>query len=199
MRPWLVVIGVVFLALAGGTLATLYFGSSGNPTTVVTPYSQLSLGANTTERLSLYGSNGSSEQFSLVWQASTPIAVILEQVLPCPGHCDHVLVAWSSNLSGTWAGSGPFAYPLQCVLENAQSHPTTVTLTGRAVTSNPTHFSLEIEFVLGAGAAGLLLVGGLAVFLGVFLKGDPYGPRSPEVSPSPEDAEEVAGEGPPDH
>lgn len=199
MRPWLVVVGVVFLTLSGGTLATLYFGGDGSPTTVVTPYAQFNLGANTTENLPLYGPNSSTGQFSLVWQANSPIVVTLEEAQPCPGQCAEVLYEWSSNLSGKWEGTGSFKYPLQCVLDNAGSRSATVTMTGRAVGTNPTHFPLEVDLVLGAGAAGLLLVGGLAIFLGLFLRGDPYRERPSTVSPSAEDLDETVREESPDH
>jgi hypothetical protein len=200
VRPWLVVIGVVFLTLSAGTIAILYFGGDGNPTTVVTPYQPLALAANETEPLTLYGSNGSSEQFSLNWHATAPLAVTLIES-NCTATCSatHVLVNWSSSLSGAWTGSGPFVYPLRCTVHNLQSEPVTLSLTGRAVASSTAHFSLGFEVVLGAGAAGLLVVAGLAIFLGIFLRADPYGPEPDLVSRSAEDVEEIAGPPPPDH
>jgi hypothetical protein len=201
VRPWLVVVGVVFLTLAGGTLAILFLGGDGNPTTVVTPYAPFSLGPNVSQSLTLDGSNGSSEQFSLVWHSSAPIIVSLLEPQACSGNCSQgrVLFSWPSNLSGAWSGTGPFHYPLQCLVRNTATHSSTVSLTGRAVASTPTHFGLEVEVILGSGAAGLFLVGGLAIFLGLFLRGDPYGPRPPLVSQSADDVEEIAEEPPPDH
>jgi hypothetical protein len=203
VRPWLVVIGVVFLTLAAGIVAALYFAEDGTPTlsTVVTPYPPFSLGPNAVEHLTFGGTNGSSEQFNLVWHSSGAIVVILEQTQLCTASCggEQVLVNWSSNTSGAWSGPGPFHFPLQCVLENSQAVSSTVTLTGRSVASNPNHLGLDVELLLGAGAGGLLLVGGLAIFLGVFLRGDPYGGRPPIVSRSAEDAEEIARDAPPGH
>ena len=203
MRPWLVVVGVVFLTLAAGTLAALYFTGDGNPTvsTVVTPYAPFNLGPNASERLTFGGSNGTSEQFNLVWRASAAISVVLQETPTCPASCGvgHVLVNWTSNVSGSWAGSGPFRFPIQCLLENPGAGPATVSLTGRAVATNPTHLALDFELMLGAGSAGLLLVGGLAIFLGIFLRGDPYGSAPGVVSRSAEDVEEIAGEDSPDH
>ncbi|MGA7862372.1 MAG: hypothetical protein WCB19_11060 [Thermoplasmata archaeon] len=59
--------------------------------------------------------------------------------------------------------------------------------------------SLEFDLLVGAGAAGLFLVGVLAIFLGLFLRGDPYGPRLPLVSRSADDADEMAQDDPSDH
>lgn len=201
MRPWLVVIGVVFLTLAGGTMAVLFFGGDGNPTTVVTPYPSFNLGSNETEYLPLDGSNGTSEQFSLVWHATSPIGVTLVETEPCSLNCSLglTLVSWSSSTSGTWTGTGPFRYPLHCELRNNATQTVSASLTGRAVASTPTHFGLEVEVILGSGAAALLLVGGLAIFLGLFLRGNPYGPRPSLTSPSAEESEELSGGPPPGH
>ena len=201
MRPWLVVIGVVFLTLAGGTLAILYLGGDGSPTTVVTPYAPFSLAPNASESLALDGPNGSSEQFTLAWHASVPIVVSLIESQPCAANCSQgrILFNWTSNASGAWSGTGPFRYPLECVLHNTATRTATVSLTGRAVASSMVHFALEVELILGAGAAGLILVGGLAIFLGLFLRGDPYGPESPLVSQSADDAEDIVGGPPPSH
>ncbi len=203
VRPWLVVVGIVFLTLAAGTLATLYFAGAGNPTvtSVATPYPTFALWANETLILPFSGPNGSAEQFSLAWHASSRIGLVLEAQRSCVATCvpSRVLANWSSNTSGNWRGAGPFPYPLLCVLRNLQSHLTNVTLTGRAVATNPTRLSWMFEVVVGAGGVGLVVVGGISLFIGLFLRGDPYGPDPPLVSRSADDAEALAREPPPAH
>lgn len=193
MRPWLVVIGVVFLTLAAGTLAALLFAGSGNQSTATTPttYRLSGILPNATEELPFSGSGGASEQFSLVWQATGALHVVLRQTQPCSGSCggDPLLVAWPSNSSGDWSGSGPFHFPLLCDIQNVQSQPLNVTLSGRAVSSSPTTLSLEFEVILGAAAAGLFLVGGLAAFIGLFLRGSPFLPGPAPVRRSADDLE----------
>jgi hypothetical protein len=206
VRPWLVVVGVIFLTLAVGTGATIYFAGQGNPSrsTVHSGPQTLLVGPSETETLSLPGTNGSSEQFSFSWGSTSPVAVILESPAGCAsssGPCwsASTFAIWKSNTSGIWTGSGPFHYPLECVLQNSHSDPTNVTTRSSATAMNPTHLPLLIDIVLGAGAAGLFVVGGLAVFLGLFLRGDPFGPEAPILSRSADDLEETFREPPPDH
>jgi hypothetical protein len=203
VRPWLAVIGVIFLTLAGGILAALFLSGGGNLTVVTTPspYRLFLSGPNGTEELPFNGSLGTSEQFSLVWRSSSPVQVILEQTSPCYSPCPTgpVLIDWPSNVSGSWSGTGPFHFPLQCLVENMRSQPANVTLTGRAVSSTPIPLSLAVELLLGAGAGGLFIVGGLAVFLGLFLKADPYGSPTVLVHRSPDEPDELGLGHPPIH
>jgi hypothetical protein len=205
VRPWLVVVGIIFLTLAIGTAATIYFAGQGNPSRSTVPFAvTLPLLPNESETLSPPGSNGSSEQFLLTWHSSVPIELTLESPAGCAklaGPCwsTSILESWDASTSGYWIGSGPFHYPLQCLLKNPQNVSATVTVSTSATSTNPTHLSLLIEIVLGAGAAGLFVVGGLAVFLGLFLRADPYGPEPPVVPRSADDVEELYPGPPPDH
>ena len=195
MRPWLVVIGMIFLTLAVGTAATIYFAGQGTSefTTFDSPPT-FSLGPNASQALFLNGSNGSSEEFSLSWHSSSIISFLLQEPRPCPSQCGQhlLLVNWSSNLSGVWHAAGPFNYPLLCVLHNHGSVATNVTVSARALATKQTPPSWGFDLILGAGAVALFVVGGLAVFLGLFLRGDPYGPPRPLISRSAEDVEELA-------
>lgn len=195
MRPWLVLIGVLFVTLGAGTVAVLYFAVAGTGTIVtnVVPPIPVTLGPNQTVTLPFNGTTGTSETFSLSWHATSAIHVVLQQSSPCGRDCPGgpVLVVWDSNLSGTWSGHGPFQYPVLCQLTNPQPRGTNATISGRAVSTIPAPLPWAYGLLLGAGAAGLFLVGGLAVFLGLFLRGDPYGPRPPLVSHSPDDLDDV--------
>lgn len=203
MRPWLAVIGILFLTLGLGTAATLYFAGEVNPatSTAVTSPPMFSIGPGGTDVVTLYGSNGTAEQFHFSWHSSGPLNVQLLEPQPCSGPCGNrvSLQNWPANVSGTWSGTGPFDYPLFCVLTNSQSTALNVTLMSRAQATNPTHLSLLFEIALGGGAAALFVVGGLAVFLGIFLRVDPYGPDPPYVSRSADDVEELTREDPPGH
>jgi len=203
VRPWLVVLGTLFLTLGLGTGAALYFSGQANPilTTTVTPPLNYSLAPNQTDVAFLAGSNGSSEVFHFSWHSSAPLDVLLQEQEPCKAPCGdrQLLVNWSVNRSGTWEGFGPFLYPLICVLTNDHGTPVNVSVSSRADSTAPSHVSLLFALILGGGAAALLIVGGLAVFLGVFLRGDPFGPDPPVVSRSPDDVEEWARDPPSNH
>ncbi|MGC2289464.1 MAG: hypothetical protein WA688_06365 [Thermoplasmata archaeon] len=205
MRPWLVVVGIVFLTLALGTGATIYFAGQGNPSRTTSPFGlTLVVPSNESESVNPPGSNGTGEQFSFAWQSTGLLQVTLESPAGCTrpsGPCwnTSILAAWKANTSGTWAGSGPFHYPLQCLFTNAETDSPTVTLKSSASSTHPTPLSLPVEIVLGAGAGGLFAVGALAIFLGLFLRGDPYGPEAPVISRSPDDLEDLSRDPPPDH
>ncbi|MFZ0829733.1 MAG: hypothetical protein WCB18_03355 [Thermoplasmata archaeon] len=203
MRPWLVVLGILFLTLGLGTAAALYFSGQDNPipSSTVTPPLNYSLAPNQTDVAFLAGSNGSSEVFHLSWHSSAPVDVLLQEQVPCHAPCAdrQLLVNWSINRSGSWEGFGPFLYPLICVLTNDHGTPVNVTLSSRADSTMPSHVSLLFALILGGGAAALLIVGGVAVFLGVFLRDDPYGPDPTLVSRSADDVEELAADPPSDH
>jgi hypothetical protein len=200
VRPWLVVVGIVFLTLAAGTLATLYLAGDGPPNVVTVPtvYPTFVLASHEGTTLPFSGPNGTPERFTFSWQSSGPIGVLLEERRSCSAPCVNPIVLdnWSSQLSGSWTGSGPFDYPLLCVLQNPSDQPANVSMDGRAVAMMPTHLSLLFDVLVGAGAAALLVVGGLAVFLGLFLRGDPYGPPSPLAPRSADDVEELTQDEP---
>lgn len=197
MRPWLVVVGIVFLTLGIGSATTLYLGDQGSvSSTNGTGPISFPLGSNSSEVLTLQGTNGTTEHFRLQWAASSAIAVELESSAGCSSGgstCwpSAVLAQWSGSASGVWAGAGPFHYPLLCVLKNSNADPSAVTVSGRASAETPVHETLVVSLLLGLSAAALFIVGGLAVFLGLFLASDPYGPAAPPVSRSAEDVEEI--------
>jgi hypothetical protein len=203
VRPWLVVIGLLFLTLAGGTVAALYFAAAenGNVVTYISPPYAATLAPNQTVALPFDGPAGNSETFTLSWHAVAPIHVVLEQSTPCASSCPTgpVLVVWASNATGTWTGHGPFHYPLLCLLTNPQTRATNATVLGRAVSTYPSPLPWVYELLLGAGAAGLFLVGGVSVFLGLFLRGNPYGPPSPVVSQHPDDVGDPSSDSPRRH
>lgn len=204
MRPWLVVVGVVFLTLGAGSVAALYFGGQGTITTTRVPPLSFALGSNASDTLTLEGENGSSEQFHLSWHSSVPINVVLESPQGCAGPSGPcwpttTLASWPDSPSGGWNGSGPFHYPLLCLMLNHHSTAANVSITGAASAQTPFHENLAFEVILGASAAALFVVGGLAVFLGVFLAEDPYGPSPSLVSQSAEDVEELTRDPDPPH
>ncbi|MCI4347522.1 MAG: hypothetical protein L3J97_02745 [Thermoplasmata archaeon] len=203
MRPWLVVVGMLFLTLAVGLATSLYLAAQGSPTTSTTDtrLPTFTIAPNATETVPISGSNGTSEQFSLNWGSTAAIRFELQSPAGCSSTCwiTSTIVVWPSDTSGTWAGSGPFHYPLQCVLKNVGSSSANVNLHARAISTSATHPPLEFDLVVGAGAAALFAVGGLAVFLGLFLRANPFGPTPPLAPRSAEDVEELTRDDRPPH
>lgn len=205
MRPWLAVVGIIFLTLGVGVAASLYPAATGTPSTATTVSDPppFALSPNETLVVSLSGSNGSSEQFQVAWHSSLSIQVLLGSSAGCDpsGHCwpAQTFDAWTSANAGNWSGDGPFHYPLQCTFTNHETTPTNVTVSSRATSSTPGHLAPVVVLVLALGAGALFVVGALALFLAIFLRGNPYGPGPQIVSRSAEDVEELTHEEEPGH
>ncbi|MCI4353590.1 MAG: hypothetical protein L3K14_09475 [Thermoplasmata archaeon] len=203
MRPWLVVIGLLLLTLAAGLAASLYFAAQGNPTTSTTDTGPTTflIAPNETQTLLIFGFNGTSEQLNLSWSSTGAIQFVLQSPAGCSGSCwtTSTLATWPSNSSGNWKGSGPFHYPLLCQLKNLGLRSASASVHARTTATSATHPSLGFEVILGAGAAALFAVGGVAVFLGLFLRGNPYGPPRPLAPRSAEDVEELMRNDRPGH
>lgn len=183
------------MTIAAGTVATFYFAVQSAPqgTTTTNIIAPTSLPADATELIALNGPTGSSERFTLTWQASHPIRVSLTPSRSCPTCPNPVaLVAWPGNLSGQWTGTGHYPYPLYVNFSNPGVQSANISGTGVAWAGGSATFSLILEIAIGAGAAVLFTLGGLALILGLFLRANPYGPVPPLVRRSAGYAEELS-------
>lgn len=192
---------MIFLTLGVGVAASLYLAANGTPSTATTVSAPppFVLAPNETLVVPFSGSNGSSEQFQLTWHSVDVIGAVLWSPAGCTGSSGtcwgaQTYASWLSNLTGNWSGAGPFHYPLQCTFTNHLATPTSVTVKGRAISTTPTHLAPIAELALGLGSGALFVVGGLALFLAIFLRGNPYGPGPAIVSRSAEDVEELTRE-----
>jgi hypothetical protein len=203
VRPWLAVIGVIFLTLGVGLASTLYLGAQGTVTssTFDTAPIPFLLSPNESESLTLPGANGTTESFQLVWTSALPIRVTLGSPKGCAGPAGpcwnaSTLVTWASSRSGQWSGAGPFHYPLICTVVNPGADGSNVTVASRSAATSTARPSVLFEVVLGTAAAALFIVGGLGVFLATFLRADPYGEPLSLGPRSAEDLEDPSAENP---
>jgi hypothetical protein len=124
--------------------------------------------------------NTSSGTFSITWSATHAMSVDLYQGVSCsaPSHyCDSgpPLVTWPMNTSGLWTQSGTLRSPLLLSLTNSGS--TNVTFSGSTLESyavGGSNLPAWVELTILAGAVLLVAIGGLAVFLGLFLRSGVY-------------------------
>ncbi len=186
---------MVFVTIAAGTVATVYFAlqTPAQGTTTTNIIAPTSLPAQTTKLIALDGPSGSSERFALSWQASHPIRVSLTLSRSCPTCPDPaVLVAWPGNLSGLWTGTGHYPYPLYVNFTNPGTQSANISGRGVAWAAGPAALPLILEIAVGAGAAVLFALGGLALLLGLFLRINPYGPALPLAPRSADAVEELS-------
>lgn len=181
MRPGLVAIGIA-LVVVGGLVC--YVGLSVPGSTIAKGLTrEISvpdiLPAH--QRIDVVAvANSSSGSFVFSWTATQPLNVSLYQGVPCSsasGFCESgaALTKWSANTTGGWSHSGAIVSPYLLAIENPQA--TNVSLTGSlaetypdGTTAPPTSMLLTIL----AGGVLLVVIGGLALFLGLFLRGGVY-------------------------
>lgn len=195
MRPWLVLVGMVFLTIAVGTAVT-YYAASTSPTsgtTYVTPI-HLTVAGNATESYLIAGGNGSTERLSFSWSSTAPVRVALSEPGACTGSgpcsADRILANWTLATRGNWSASMHFTFPIQCVFVNENGASVSVDGTARAWSSATANLPLTLEVAVLAGVAALSVVAGAAIFLGLFLRADPYGPGTDGGPGPPEPPDE---------
>jgi hypothetical protein len=205
VRPGLVGIGVVLAVLGAGTLVAVYaFPSPAPPQTQVTNVGPVAVGGGTELGFALTGWNFSAGSYRVSWQVTGgPAAAQLSRAAHCGvgGWCPsgEPLRSWPANASGSWSSDGPLGFPLYFLVINAGRSAVILNL-GAAETipsdQKSTLPALTAIFV-DAGSIALLAIGGIAVFLGLFLgrvryTGDRVGPgasadRSPGIAPGGDD------------
>ena len=174
MRAGLLAVGAaVALVGAGVLIATLTF-TTGPPVTQFDPVTVATLPGHTSYDPELVGVNQSSADTHLVWSSSQSLLVAVYPAVSCPmlkGVCPsgQALKAWWDN-SGSWSASGALSFPLFLNITNPNSTP--VTFSGSLVETyttsalaNPT-WGLFLPLI---GSVVLITIGGVGIFLGLFL------------------------------
>lgn len=175
-----------------GLLAVAVYAGPSNPEAQTTRIVSVELPADGSAATYLWALNGSTGALAVAWRASVPVAVVLATAAGCgpsPEACTggSPIASWTSNTSGAWSGAaqpgdrwvlrmrdgGPSAASVSAV--------TTVIVPPAAAT--PT-WVIAVEL---AAAVALGMVGGTALFLGVFLRGGVYRSRErpPPTGPPP--------------
>jgi hypothetical protein len=157
-----------------------------------------SLPPDTPEYALLQGSNSSSGAMTISWSGSVTTSV---RVYEAPG-CRAASLAcaqgapihsWSVALSGSWSSNGPLVFPYLVIWNTTDPNGGTWGLTAveTQTTSIPT--ALWQTAVIDAAGAALAVIGAVALFLGLFLRGGAFSGPAPIVSRSADDVEEIAG------
>lgn len=190
MRKGLLVVGIG-VAIVGATfIATLVSlpppPSQISASTLQVPY--VLDHSTTTSKIVPAAVASASVYFS--WVSDYPIAVSLYDRLPCaPGNqsCTPTLplASWAQNSSGDWNSSSSIDLPVYVVLTNNGSTPATVsgTVVATYVPSTP-YLPTWSLIALVTGTLVLLAIGGVAIFLGLFLRAGVYSRRPAAVPDS---------------
>jgi hypothetical protein len=193
VRTGLVVVGLAITLVGGALVGVLFLAGVGvdNSQVKSATFPVLGGGGTWNSTISLVPAAGGS--LTLSWSSTGKTNVSLYGTGPCAppttGTCLSLpaLVSWSANASGRWSTSGTIEATY--VLATRDVGTTNLNFTYLASESYPLSKSplspLAASLIL-VGAGLLLGIGGVAVFLGLFLRGgvyarNPLEPRYPAV------------------
>jgi hypothetical protein len=182
VRTGLVVLGIVIAILGVGLVITLFFLSGGPSTTTQTNLGGIVLppGANFSGPAT--SSSSVPESITLSWTSTTPANVALIPATACgTSYCPSggPELTWSNVTTGKGTLSSPdsSAYLLRIV------NPGNVSLRFSAGISvsfaPPAPVPVWAWWLIAGGGVVLLGIGGIALFLGLFLPGGVYSPEGP--------------------
>jgi hypothetical protein len=202
VRPWLVGIGTALVVIGVGTFALLL---SLPPTTQTTITSfQGDAGPRANIGFPLWMQNSSQGSLELSWTSGQPLSLVLYHPTGCSRfpacRLGTPVMTWNSMVSGSWSTSGSLSFPYFLNISNGAD--ASVAYRAAFTESFTVHTGVippVTELFVYTGGAILTVIGALAVFLGLFLRGGVYRGPAPVISRSAEDVEELYPEDvPPD-
>lgn len=198
VRPGLVAVGVALVGLAVGGLVALFLIPIPAPTTVdssSTSWSTIPGSSNSTE---VVGPSSISGTFEVRWQSAIPISASLwgsggcdPRSAGCPGWFP--VENWTSARSGNWSISGTVRFPFLFTWSNPGPTSGMIVLTTSTTQGGTASLAPLSELLLGLGVGVLAFGGGIAVFLGLFLRGGVYSPQPAPLPRHPDDVEGAFG------
>lgn len=194
-------VGGVLGMLGIATIATftLVPGSSENTfefATLPQPFTPHSSGS-----ALLTGTPTGSGGLTISWRASAPLTVTLFPATGCGSPAPScatgsAVASWAQAPGGNWSTSGKLSFPYLIAWNEPANLTGNVTVAGVETMQVRVAPSVLTELVIDGAGAALAVIGAVAVFLGLFLRGGVYRGPPPVVSRSADDVEEVARTGP---
>jgi|GEM_PF-404818 hypothetical protein len=190
VRTGLVVIGVALAVVGAGLTLSAFFEPGAPSLTQVNPVAAPNLQPDQPRTMVVWLQNTSSGTLELNWVSSSAVNVSVYLATNCAfvtsnthvQYCPDgpALATWPSASSGHWNTSGKISFPLLLNLEDLGPKAVNVNAVFDEVWSStspavPTWIFLSTL----AGGIACLSIGGVAIFLGLFLRGNVYS-RPPE-------------------
>lgn len=192
MRPGLVAVGSGFLALAVAGVVALVLIPIPTPSvtsTTTTSWTAPARSANATE---IEGASTVQGSFVLSWSTHLPLNVkvyVSDGCQPGVGGCANWRLAFNAtdDPTGNFTESAPLHFPFLFSWANPSPASGGVSLSAATTTQGTTSLSPISQLLLGLGVGALGFVGGIALFLGLFLRGGVFSGRGgPPLRPPPD-------------
>jgi hypothetical protein len=180
----LVVVGIALLIIGAGVISAVGLLPNAEKASQTWPVvaRDISYNATVNRTFPVATSGGASEQFELTWSSTGPVAVSVYNATDC-GSATGICTAgfpvrnWYSNTNGTWTAPSPLPeYYMVKVWGNSLAP---VNFTGHATETYSAPWSplpTWATLSLVVGGVVLLAIGGIALFLGFFLRPAVYSP-----------------------
>lgn len=196
VRPGLVFTGGVLALLGVATIATFSFlaTTSHNTTEFVTP--PLAYAGHASGATLLTGSDTGSGSLSVGWHSSSSLNVSLYSAPGCrvatvACASGPALAGWAVTTSGNWSTHGSLAFPFLVVWSSVGPLGGNITVSGTETTDVVVSPPLLTTLLIDGAGGVLAVIGGVAIFLGLFLRGGVYAGPPRITSRSAEDLEDA--------
>jgi len=187
------------LLIGAGTIVTAYVLQPTESKAQVSSLeiSNLVTGVQRTALLSM--TNASEGSLKIIWFATAPSTVQLYLAIGCNNEsgtgCNlgTPLGSWRNQTTGSWNTTGPLVFPyLMAVRTESANGGSFSASASETISAMSTPLPALTQLFIDAAAATLLILGSIAVFLALFLRGGVYRENESLVSRSAEDAEAIA-------
>ena len=206
MRPGLVIVGVLLAVVGAATLLSVVVLPLAAPATSVSRSTETFVVPGQASASSgIHLPSASPQSLVISWASDRPVTVDLLPAVPCAhgasGLCPDgaAVQQWNQTEGGSYSAGSGFAGAY--LLRATTSSNVAATINWTLV---ETYASVEQQLPLWsyaaflAAAVGLLGIGAVGIFLGIFLRSGVYGGRPPVVPLGPEVLEEWAWASDPD-
>ncbi|MCI4335954.1 MAG: hypothetical protein L3K17_01980 [Thermoplasmata archaeon] len=198
MRTGLVALGTGFLALAVAGVVALFLIPIPASTVTSSTTTSWTAAAGSSNGTEIAGAPSVQGSFVLHWQTHLPLAVkvyLSQGCEPGVGNCPawQLIFSAADMPEGNFSEGAPLHFPFLFSWSNPSSAAGPITLSAATTTQGETSLAPVSQVLLGLGVAALGFVGGVTLFLGLFLRGGVYdvaqGPRlrsPPDLVPEDE-------------
>lgn len=168
----------------------MFYLPSPAPTTLRTSASVTGLGPNQSRSVPFSEVATGYGSLSLSWTSSGAASVSFWAVAPCSGtngDCPitPALATWSSNRSGNWSVTGTIVAGYLLTIRNADGAALSISVaTSESYGGHGSAPAFPVWLFMASGSLLLLVIGSVAVFLGLYLPGGVYSRRGTELDPA---------------